>query len=91
MENPYDAKQQAVNHPNEREYFEYRTQPAMSPQAVGDSCGRLSTISERAEKMFYFHTGEADKARHAVEFFQKNPAFMEFLELVRSGAINIHG
>jgi hypothetical protein len=48
---------------------------------------RRSTPKEESEKNFEHHRDQADKSGRAVKFFQINPAFSDFVELVRSGAI----
>jgi hypothetical protein len=44
-------------------------------------------MREQAEKQVGYHREEADKYDRAAAFFRENPAFDEFIQLVRSGAI----
>ena len=62
-----------------------------TPNLAGDTCGvqagRPYTNREQAEKNVGYHRMEADKHDRAAAFFRENPAFDEFIQLVRSGAI----
>lgn len=70
------------------------TAPAPSTY-YGDACtqgnlgGRPYTMREQAEKNIGYHRIEADKADRAAAFFRGNPAFDEFIQLIRQGAIQI--
>lgn len=67
--------------------------------AVGRSCGsgplgyeKATThpsLREEAEKQVGYHRIEADKADRAARFLRENPAFDEFIQLIRQGAISI--
>ena len=48
---------------------------------------RRPTLREEAEKQLGFHREQADKHDRAVAFLRENPAFDEFVRLVREGAI----
>ena len=52
-----------------------------------DSLNRRFTPKDEADRNYQTHRDQADKAGRAVAFFAANPAFSEFVELVRSGAI----
>lgn len=45
------------------------------------------TLRQEAEERVGFHRSQAEKADSAAAFFRENPAFDEFIRLVRSGAI----
>jgi hypothetical protein len=45
------------------------------------------SMREQAEKAVGHHREQADKFDRAAAFFRDNPAFDEFIQLVRSGAI----
>lgn len=47
------------------------------------------SLREESEKQVGYHRAEADKLDHAIAFFRDNPAFDEFVQLVRSGVISI--
>lgn len=57
----------------------------------GDTCGVMAgprpSMSSEAEKKVGYHREQADKHDRAAAFFRENPAFDEFIQLVRSGAI----
>lgn len=48
---------------------------------------REYTLKDEKEKSYYMYLEQAQKAAKALTFFRKNPAFDEFIRLVRSGAI----
>jgi hypothetical protein len=48
---------------------------------------RPPSMREQAEKSVGYHRSEAEKHDRALAFFRENPAFDEFIQLVRSGAI----
>lgn len=48
---------------------------------------RPPTMREQAEKQIGYHRDHADKLDRAAAFFRENPVFDEFIQLVRSGAI----
>ena len=48
---------------------------------------RLPTLREEAEKQIGYHREQADKADRAIAFLRDNPAFDEFVRLVRAGVI----
>jgi hypothetical protein len=48
---------------------------------------RTFTLKEEAEKRFMDHRQSADKAERAIVFLSENPAFDEFVRLVRAGVI----
>lgn len=50
---------------------------------------RRPSLREEAEKSVGYHREQADKHDRAVAFFRENPAFDEFIQLIRSGAIQI--
>lgn len=53
----------------------------------GSSPYRPPTMREQAEKQIGYHREQADKLDRTAAFFRENPAFDEFIQLVRSGAI----
>ena len=62
----------------------------------GDTCNQASpaghpysapTLRDEAEKQVGYHREQADKHDRAAAFFRENPAFDEFIQLLRSGAI----
>ena len=63
--------------------------PAQPPY-YGDTCGVAEarpSLRSQAEQQVGYHRQEADKHDRAAAFFRENPAFDEFIQLVRSGAI----
>jgi len=48
---------------------------------------RPASMRETAEKAVGHHREQADKFDRAAAFFRENPIFDEFIQLVRSGAI----
>jgi hypothetical protein len=50
---------------------------------------RRTTNREEAEKQVGYHRDQAERAVEAAAFFRENPAFDEFIQLVRIGAIQI--
>ncbi|MGC1784154.1 MAG: hypothetical protein WA708_16650 [Acidobacteriaceae bacterium] len=60
---------------------------------AGDTVGmgqlRPATMREQAEKNVGYHRDQADKQDRAAAFFRENPAFDEFIQLIRSGVIGI--
>lgn len=57
-----------------------------------DGCAndhRPPSLREQAEKSVGYHRSQADKADRAAAFFRENPAFDKFVQLIRSGAIQI--
>jgi hypothetical protein len=44
---------------------------------------------EQAEKQVGYHREQADRHDRAAAFFRDNPAFDEFIQLIRAGAIQI--
>jgi hypothetical protein len=47
------------------------------------------TMADEAEKQSGYHSDLATKAARACMFFRANPAFEEFIRLIRSGAIQL--
>lgn len=73
-------------------------EPNLKPAYHGDTCGvqaaspaghpySAPTLRDQAEKQVGYHRQEADKHDRAAAFFRENPAFDEFIQLLRSGAI----
>lgn len=66
-----------------------------TPQTANQAMGipvepyRRPSLREEAEKNVGYHRDQADKHDRAVAFFRDNPAFDEFIQLIRSGAIQI--
>jgi hypothetical protein len=54
---------------------------------VAQGTTRTFTLKEEAEKRFMDHRQSADKAERAIVFLSENPAFDEFVRLVRAGVI----
>lgn len=50
---------------------------------------RVTTLREETEKNASYHRQQADKQEWASSFFRENPAFDEFILLIRSGAVSI--
>jgi hypothetical protein len=85
----------------EKEKYEkmQAAQAAQCGQAIGgDTCceetgnkyqTRPYTLREEAEVRLRNHREHAKNASLAAEFFRDNPAFDEFIRLVRSGAIQL--
>lgn len=48
---------------------------------------RTPSMRETAEKAVGHHREQAEKCDRAAAFFRENPAFDEFIQLVRSGII----
>lgn len=56
----------------------------------GDTCGTAEgrpSMRSQAEQQVGYHRAQAEKHDRAAAFFRENPAFDEFIQLVRSGAI----
>lgn len=79
------AKMQA-----EKAYYNQAQSP-MPSGCYGDTCGKSEpfTLRGEAEQKVGFHRDQAEKADQAAAFFRENPAFDEFIRLIRSGAIQI--
>jgi hypothetical protein len=63
--------------------------PTQREQADDGCAVRSPTQREQAEKNVGFHREQADKADRAAAFFRENPAFDEFIQLIRSGVIGL--
>jgi hypothetical protein len=50
---------------------------------------RRPSLREEAEKNVGYHREQAEKHDQAAAFFRENPAFDEFIRLIRSGAIQV--
>lgn len=50
---------------------------------------RPSTMAEEQDKNASYHLEQHVKAATAARFFKENPAFEEFIRLIRSGAIQL--
>lgn len=48
---------------------------------------RPPTLSEEESRQISYHTAEAERHAQALAFLRKNPAFDEFIRLIRSGVI----
>jgi hypothetical protein len=77
--------------PHPGQYAEHATQRVDIKQT---QCGTansadLLTIRYEAEKSVNYHRELAEKYDQAAAFFRDNPAFDEFVRLIRSGAIQI--
>jgi hypothetical protein len=66
-------------------------QNAVQTPYYGDQCttaeSRPTTLREEAEKQIGYHREQADKLDRAAAFLRDNPAFDEFVRLVRAGVI----
>jgi hypothetical protein len=51
--------------------------------------GEPFTLRGEAEQKVGFHRSLAEKADQAAAFFRENPAFDQFIRLIRSGAVQI--
>ena len=55
-----------------------------------DQCGVYDpSLRAEAEQRVSLHRAEAEKHDQAAAFFRENPAFDQFVRLIRSGAIQI--
>jgi hypothetical protein len=65
--------------------------PMTNRAYYGDECKLAEpfTLRGEAEQKVGYHRTEADKADQAAAFFRENPAFDEFIRLIRSGAIQL--
>lgn len=63
-------------------------QQSSTAQAV---CGqeRAWSLADEQEKSALYHQDEANKAKMAAAFFRTNPAFEEFIKLIRQGVIQL--
>jgi hypothetical protein len=59
--------------------------PAQTNAKIGYD--KRPSLREESEKQVGYHRAEADKYDRAIAFFRENPAFDEFVQLVRSGVI----
>lgn len=50
---------------------------------------RVPSQREQAEKNMAHHYEQAQKSSEAANFFRENPAFDEFIRLIRAGVIQI--
>ena len=69
----------------------YQASTPMRPEcgeALGTQSYRPSPADEAARNAVY-HSEQSMKHSRAADFFQTNPAFSDFVELIRSGAIQI--
>jgi hypothetical protein len=64
-------------------------QPDFNLQGYSPACERKPTLREESEKAIGYHRSQADRADTALAFFRANPAFDEFIRLIRSGIIQI--
>jgi hypothetical protein len=64
-------------------------QPDFNLQDHSPACERKPTLREESEKAIGYHRSQADRADKALAFFRANPAFDEFIRLIRSGIIKI--
>lgn len=77
----------------EQQYPDGGCAKAPTPQSYySDTCNqaqtyRPPTLREEAEKRVGHHRDQAEKADQAVAFLRENPAFDEFVRLVRAGVI----
>ncbi len=56
----------------------------------GDACGVYDpSLRAEAEQRVGYHRSQAEKHDQAAAFFRENPAFDQFIRLIRSGAIQI--
>lgn len=74
--------------------YEMNAKQAMCGQAMQQGIGGLGeyrrpSLREESEKHADLHRKEADKRERAAAFFRDNPAFDEFIQLIRSGVISI--
>ena len=70
-----------------------QAQNACTPASNLDGCATTSwkppSLRQEAEERVGYHRTQADKHDLAAAFFRENPAFDQFLQLVRGGAIQI--
>lgn len=67
-------------------------QPLASNEQVGTSPGNLrgpATLEETHEKSVHNHYMLAERDGRAARFFRDNPAFDEFIRLIREGVVQI--
>ncbi len=95
--------EETVRPMNERERSRYeKMHEAQNGSAVNQDCCtdapcgqavagigsyRRPTLQEEAEKQAIYHSEMANKSAKAAAFLSANPAFDEFIRLVRSGVI----
>lgn len=61
--------------------------PYYGDECVGQAPYQPPTLREEAQKSVGYHREQADKADRAIAFLRENPAFDEFVRLVRAGVI----
>jgi hypothetical protein len=85
----FDEKMNAVNAKQAAEAAYEVRRNDVPPSYGGCASTRRVTLREEAEIRVGHHRQEADKADRAASFFRENPAFDEFIRLIRSGSISI--
>ena len=76
----------------EKAYYAVDPRNGEAPTEPGpqEKCGVYDpSLRAEAEKRFSYHAEEAAKQDKAAAFFRENPAFDQFIRLIRSGAIQI--
>jgi hypothetical protein len=71
--------------PQGREYANYENAKAQLGECATPY--RRPSLREQAEKSVGYHRDMADKNDRAVAFLRENPAFDQFVQLVREGVI----
>ena len=84
---------------NQREVEQKLTAAGIRGGVAGQSAGctagcagldyRVPSQREQAEKNMAHHYEQAQKSSEAANFFRENPAFDEFIRLIRAGVIQI--
>jgi hypothetical protein len=86
-----DVRAETAYEREQREKLQAQTQQVN----YGDTCGKASpadhphafSMRHQAEKQVGYHREQADRNDRAAAFFRENPAFDEFIQLVRQGII----
>lgn len=74
----------------EKAYYANRACDPSSGLSGGDTCGVYDpSLRAEAEQRVGYHRSQAEKHDQAAAFFRENPAFDQFIRLIRSGAIQI--
>ena len=73
-------------------YYDKDTEAKMCAQQAANGLGQAVqtkewTTADEKEKSAYYHQEQANKAWQATSFLRANPAFDEFMKLIRSGAL----
>lgn len=67
----------------------YAYTPNQKAQCATAPVNPYPSMAEQAEKSYYYHREEAEKAKVALAFFRAHPEFQTFIQLIRAGAIQL--